>query len=163
MYLCLLFFLYSSVLGFAQLDSDKYCFHCLVLPEQYSKLKTIISTFSSRQAPTAIPIKIERKKLIIKHAFFFSLPSHPKNQRGLCRDSFMTERQLLGLSYISLVCYSSKGTYSVIQCAKSGIHVKGMYFVAFIIIAVFIVLLGIGKFRIECHVKVFLETNETVC
>ena len=56
------FFLYSSVLGFAQLDSDKYCFHCLVLTEQYSKLSTIISTFSCRQAPTAIPIKIERKK-----------------------------------------------------------------------------------------------------
>lgn len=62
--LCLFFFHIFFSLGFAQLDSDKYCFYCLVLREKDSKLRTIIRALSTGEAPTAILIKIKNKILL---------------------------------------------------------------------------------------------------
>lgn len=59
--LCLFFFHIFFSLGFAQLDSDKYCFYCLVLREKDSKLRTIIRALSTGEAPTAISIKLRKK------------------------------------------------------------------------------------------------------
>ena len=62
--LCLFLFHIFFSLEFAQLDSDKYCFYCLVLREKDSKLRTIIRALSTGEAPTAISIKIKNKILL---------------------------------------------------------------------------------------------------
>ena len=62
--ICVFYFHIFFSLGFAQLDSDKYCFYCLVLREKDSKLRTIIRALSTGEAPTAILIKIKNKILL---------------------------------------------------------------------------------------------------